>query len=141
MPRADLIEGVGDFLRSCRKRRVPVYIVSHKTEFGHNDSNRINLRHAASAWMEEKGFFDDGGFAIARENVFFESTREAKINRIAAIGCTHFIDDLAEVLTENGFPADTRKFLFSPGDAQPDGPFRVFAYWKDITRDILGGIA
>ncbi len=140
MPEAELIEGVGEFLLACRDRDLAVIIVSHKTEFGHFDPNRVNLRHAATAWMEKKRFFDANGFAINRRNVFFESTREAKINRIAAVGCTHFIDDLAEVFIQDGFPPETRKYLFSPGGG-PDGPFQTFSSWNDLARDILGDLA
>src|SRR5882757_2518580 len=75
--RATMFDGVGSFLRQCKRRNVPVVIVSHKTEFGHHDPERVNLRQAALDWMTAQGFFNEYG--IARENVYFEGTRQEKI--------------------------------------------------------------
>ena len=55
--RALMFDGVGSFLKQCRQHNVPVVIVSHKTEFGHHDPERVNLRQAALDWMTEQGFF------------------------------------------------------------------------------------
>src|SRR5688572_28490706 len=44
---AVMFEGVADFLRRCRENEAAVFIVSHKTEYGHLDPLRINLRQAA----------------------------------------------------------------------------------------------
>ena len=67
--------------------------------------SRVNLRQAALGWMTAQGFFGTSGFAVPAENVFFESTRAEKLARIAALGCTHFIDDLEEVLDRSGLSA------------------------------------
>ncbi|NDC62910.1 MAG: aminoglycoside phosphotransferase family protein, partial [Planctomycetia bacterium] len=45
---------------------------------------------------------------------FFEETKEAKLARIAAIGCTQFVDDLPELLVHPQFPAGVRRVLFDP---------------------------
>ena len=76
LARAEMVEGVDAFLRRCRKNNVPVVIVSHKTEFGHHDPDRINLRDAARAWMAEHGFFQAVGYGIAPNAVYFENTRQ-----------------------------------------------------------------
>ena len=44
---ATLIPGVDAFLRRCRTEGCAVSIVSHKTEYGHYDPDRVNLRDAA----------------------------------------------------------------------------------------------
>jgi hypothetical protein len=55
---ASLYEGVARFLARCRQRAdARVFIVSHKTEFGHFDASSINLRTVAWAWMTKHGFF------------------------------------------------------------------------------------
>ena len=54
------------------------------------------------------------GFAIPKENVFFEATRTEKIARIKALDCTHFIDDLEEIFLDPEFPETTRQFLLGP---------------------------
>lgn len=139
LPRARLIDGVADFLRRCRTRGVPVAVVSHKTEYGHFDEARVNLRDAARRWMAGHGFFDPDGFGLSGADVFFEPTRAAKIARIAALRCSHFIDDLEEVLGDPAFPADTARYLFA-GDAAPlpAGPFVACRTWSEIADAILG---
>ena len=119
MERAKLITGVDVFLGTCRDKEATVFIVSHKTEFGHHDPDRVNLRDAALVWMADKNFFDSGGFAISKENVFFEATRTEKIARIKRLGCTHFIDDLEEIFLDPDFPETTQQFLLGPGTTWP----------------------
>src|ERR1700722_4260066 len=96
-------DGVAEFLRRCHKQGDMVFIVSHKTEFGHFDSSGVNLRQAARDWMKTRGFFHHDEYGLSLENVYFEGTRAAKLDRIAALGCTHFIDDLEEVLCDPKF--------------------------------------
>jgi hypothetical protein len=117
LAQAEMVEGVDAFLRRCRESKVPVVIVSHKTEFGHYDPDRINLRDAARVWMSKRGFFQTSGYGIAPDAVYFENTRQDKITRIAQVGCTHFIDDLEEVLSDPAFPSGVERILFS--DAVP----------------------
>jgi hypothetical protein len=117
MPQAQLIAGAREFVRACRGRGFGVYVVSHKTEFAGYDETGTNLRDAARSWMAAQGFFESDGLGFDRAHVFFEPTREAKIDRIRRLRCTHFIDDLEEVLLERGFPPDVRKLLYSPGGA------------------------
>ena len=62
--------------------------------------------------MTSQGFFGSGGLGFSEDQVFFEGTRDAKIERIRTLGCTHFIDDLEEVFLEASFPPDVEKFLF-----------------------------
>jgi hypothetical protein len=113
MPFAVMLDGAGEFLRRCRAAGHDVYVVSHKSEYGHFDPARINLRQAALKWMAEQGFFREDGFGLAPERIFFEGTRGEKIRRIAALECVYFIDDLEEVLTDPAFPAGVRRILLA----------------------------
>jgi hypothetical protein len=119
---AELVEGAAEFLAHCRRRGASVFVVSHKTEFGHFDPHNVPLREAALAWMEERGFFAEGGFAISRGNVFFEATRPDKLARIAALDCDAFVDDLPEVLDDPAFPVGVARYLVGSGQS-----------WKEIT--------
>ncbi len=134
---AVLLEGVDAFLRRCRGAGHGVFIVSHKTQFGHHDPERVDLRAAALGWMEARGFFAPDGFAIPRENVFFELTRADKLARIAALGCAYFIDDLAEVLTDPDFPPGVNRVLFGEGDGSPG--LVACATWQRIAQAVLDG--
>jgi hypothetical protein len=135
---AKMFAGVDSFLRRCRDQECPVLIVSHKTEFGHHDPDRINLRRAALDWMSAQGFFRDGGYGIPVESVYFEGTRAEKLARIGALGCTHFIDDLEEVLTDPQFPPDVARILFSDGrDGPVCAPYTVCPSWGRIEEHIF----
>ena len=112
MAQAQLMPGAADFIRQCRARGWPTYVVSHKTEFAGYDETRTNLRDAALAWMTSQRFFEPDGLGFSRDQVFFETTRGEKIARIASLGCTHFIDDLEEVFLEPSVPSGVRTFLF-----------------------------
>jgi len=130
---ATLFEGAGVFLQHCAKQHAPVKIVSHKTPFAMLDNQPIDLRQAAREWLEAKGFFSS--LKLSRNDVFFESTRAEKLERIRSLRCTHFIDDLAEVFAEPAFPPATQKLLFAPhGTAAANPETRVFAHWRELDR-------
>ena len=132
MAEARLAPGLAEFLRAIRAARIPVCIISHKTEFSVADP-RVNLRAAALAWLEQKGFFAADGFGLRREDVFFESTRDAKLQQIAAQGCTVFVDDLEEVLTELEFPKGVERWHYLPGQAQQRrGEIQSFSDWATL---------
>jgi hypothetical protein len=124
--------GVDVFLRACAVRSIPVWIVSHKTEVAAARPD-VNLRAAARGWLERRGF-------LAAESpvrgVYFESTRDEKLARIAALACTHFIDDLEEVLREPAFPPGVRRVLF--GQAGEPGPFAAYPDWASIRAAFFG---
>ena len=136
---ARLMPGADLFLRQCRQQEIPVAIVSHKTRFARRDPGGVDLRQAARSWMRAQGFFQPDGFGLNETNLFFESTRPEKIARIAHLQCTHFIDDLEEVLADPAFPRQVIRLLFSPGEAPlPTGPFTPCRSWHDIQNHVLG---
>jgi hypothetical protein len=145
--RAMMFEGVDTFLRRCRDEGHTVLVVSHKTEFGHFDPDRVNLRAAALDWMTRHGFFQAEGYALSPDNVFFESSRADKLRRIALTGCTHFIDDLEEVLSDPAFPPIDRILFASAslpspgaGRAREDAgatPYPVCATWSNIEAEVF----
>jgi len=129
--------GVADFLRQAQAAGARVMIVSHKTEYGHFDPARVNLRTAAMAWMRGQGFFDAEGFALDPGEIHFAGTRGEKLACIAALGCDVFVDDLPEVLGDPGFPAGVARILF--GDqAAPDGAhWRACPSWVAIAQAVF----
>lgn len=135
---ARLIDGVEDFFAACRRTNVPVYIVSHKTRFPPVAFEQIDLRRSALDWMQARGFFDREALGLSLDRVFFESTREEKISRIKALDCTHFIDDLEEVLRDDGFPSGIRKILYSPEARPGDEDILVADNWRTIHEHLLG---
>lgn len=136
---AEPFEGALEFLQECRRRGLQTCIVSHKTEHCVLDGKQINLRDHALDWLARNGLFEADRIGLDRSRVFFESTRDAKIDRIRMFGCTHFIDDLEEVLVHPDFPAAVERLLFDPytenGGA---GSTKVFHTWKTIRDHLLG---
>lgn len=118
---AQPFDGFMSFLQQCQNQTTAeLFIVSHKTELGHFDEKNISLRDAARAWLQENTIFQ----YIPKNNVYFETTRDEKIARITQLQCTHFIDDLPEVLESPIFPKKTARFLFQNN-------------WKEIAHAIL----
>ncbi|MCH9671375.1 MAG: hypothetical protein K0U93_08005 [Gammaproteobacteria bacterium] len=130
--------GCEAFIRDARERGARVVIVSHKTRLGHFDPAGVDLWDAARTWLDECGFFSSDGPGIDRGDVHFEITRQAKVERIAAVGCDVFIDDLPEVLTHRDFPEGVRRIWFAPGQ-QGETPesLRPYAAWSEIAADLL----
>lgn len=135
MHKARIIPGVRRFLALCKKKRLPVSIVSHKTRRAAQDTTGTDLRAMALSWMTQHGFFDDATSPLRKEDVHFESTREKKIERIQSIGCDVFIDDLPELFLTPSFPADVRKILFAKV-AHPDCDCLVLHDWNAIIDEL-----
>ena len=80
-----------------KKRNVNLFIVSHKTLYPYNGP-KYNLHNAANEWLNKNGFFDKAGLNFSENDVYFEISKLNKIKRISLLDCTHFIDDLPEIL-------------------------------------------
>jgi len=141
MPSAELMPGAVGFLLKCRSRSHEVFIVSHKTEFGHFDPEKISLRREAMKWMEARRFFDPDYFGIKRENIFFADTRDEKVENVGKLECDYFIDDLPEVFAEKKFPRDTKKILYGHfGGRAFSTDITPMRCWGDISDHVLGCI-
>ncbi len=137
MQEASLFAGAAAFLRRCAATpKVQVFVVSHKTQFGHFDATQTDLRDAARAWMQDQGFFDPEGFAISRERVFFEATQDEKVARIASLQCEVFIDDLPELFMRADFPSRTKKLLFTSEGDEMAGV--MCGSWTEIEGIVFG---
>ncbi len=131
--------GVIAFLYDARRRGIPLFVVSHKTETAQAEPDGPNLRQAARGWLAARGLTEGVGGPIVPAHVHFEATRPDKLARIAALGCTHFIDDLEEVFQEPAFPPGVTRILYRPGVAAlPSGPFHAFAGWYEIAEALFG---
>ena len=104
--------GVLDCLSWARELGIAVSIVSHKTRHPFL-GEPYDLHSAAAHWMDLY-LKDAKGPLVQSDQVYFELTKESKVNRIAGIGCTVYVDDLPEILHANGFPENTHKILFDP---------------------------
>jgi hypothetical protein len=136
---ADAFPGVPDFLERCVAAQLEVRIISHKTSTPYRGPN-LDLRAAARRWLEDRGFFDAPKTGLAPEHVFFEATKEAKMSRIASVGCSMFIDDLPEFLCDPHFPSGVQRILFDPaGRVPPADNVAHCGSWSEISRLVLAG--
>jgi hypothetical protein len=126
---ATFFSGVESCIKTLRAQGAELFIVSHKTEFGHFDADRVNLRDAAKAWLSKRGILD----IVGERNLFFAATREEKVERIGALALDWFIDDLPEVFADDHFPVGTQAVLFhtSPAPA-PKGRWVTCREWDEV---------
>jgi methionine salvage enolase-phosphatase E1 len=130
--------GAMEFLRKCNRLGIKTYIISHKTEYPFLGIT-CNLHDAAHLWLENNGFYDQKKVGMNREQVYFELTKEEKLQRIAKAGCSHFIDDLPEFLEEPQFPAGVTRILFDPNRHYPvNGDYLHAISWKKVEKIIFG---
>lgn len=138
MHEAKLAEGVEAFFRQCRQLRVKSYVVSHKTRYSEYDPSKTDLRAVSLKWMNDHRFFDRDGLGLSQEDVFFESTRSDKIERMKVLRCTHFIDDLEEIFLDTSFPSSVRKILYAPwGETGSASGIKAAATWREIGECIF----
>lgn len=132
---ASLFDGVEEFIHASGDHEL--FIVSHKTEVGHYDPERVNLRDAARQWLRQHGFFTH----MKEENLQFAATRAEKVDVIAALALDWFIDDLVEVYQEPHFPHRVKKILFHTApEAPPAGVFTVCRDWRAIRETVLAHV-
>ena len=141
MSSAEQFMGEDHFLRRCAVTPgFQVFIVSHKTEFGHFDETHTNLRVAARQWMCDKGFFELAKYAIPESHIFFEYTQEEKVACITSLQCDVFIDDLVDIFLNPSFPAITKRILFANGEPckSPDQVDYICDCWTEIEAVVFG---
>jgi hypothetical protein len=135
---ADAFPGVVNFFQRCREMQVPVYIVSHKTRHPY-EGPKYDLHAGARAWLRAAGFFDPERVGLDAGNISFEPTKQRKLERIAELGCTAFVDDLPEFLEEPNFPTRTTKVLFDPWARHTRAShLTICASWDTIGERLLG---
>lgn len=133
---ARLFDGVYRFLWRCRQRGCPVDLVSHKTEYGHNDNNRVPLRKVALEFLASHGIVP-GEDGLLR-GVSFENTREQKVQRIIENNYDWFVDDLAEVLEDALLPNELGRILFDESAPSLMGSIERYCSWAEIEHRLLG---
>jgi hypothetical protein len=136
MLEAEPFPGVLEFFRRAVADGHTVAIISHKTRQPYRGPG-YDLHEAAHDWLEHQGFYDSARIGLGRARVYFELTKQAKLERIAQFGCTHFIDDLPEILSDPGFPAAVAPLLFDPAGQGGDGNgFLRFLSWHELDRTL-----
>ena len=140
MAQARLYPGVVEFFDRCRREGVDVFIISHRTRHPFR-GEQYDLHEAARAFLAAHGFDDPARIGLPPNHIWFHETKGEKIERINATGCTHFIDDLPEVLAAPELSKRVEKILFDPNGQHVDLPgLRRAASWSAVEENVLGRV-
>ena len=133
---AVLFPGVYRFLWRCKQRKIDVEIVSHKTEFGHFDKNKISLRDSATNFLKNHDLLDNKNLLIKK--VTYKGTRKEKIDYIKENNFELFIDDLEEIVFSEELK-NQKGILFSRDNlSNTSSNVVIFKSWEEISQNILG---
>ena len=135
MDLASLYPGVREFFAQAGDDGHDILIVSHKTARPMMGPP-YDLHAAARGFLAANGIAGAGAL-IGDDQVFFETTKEQKIARIAALDLDAFVDDLPEILSMPGFPERTRGLLFDPDSRWPEREFARHGSWESLAAALL----
>jgi hypothetical protein len=124
-------QGVEDFLLICRQNDIEVSIISHKTLYP-SLGPKYNLPDAAKGWLQQKKYSQR--FGISSDGMIFERSLQGKYDKMVKRECTHFIDDLPEVLLNPKFPKGIIKILYSQVDENDSKEYMCFKDWEGIKK-------
>ena len=131
---AEPAKGVLESLMGLKELDVPMVLVSHKTKIPFKGPP-YDLREAALNWLCKHGFFSSEVIDWSPDQVYFEDTKELKIERIRSLGCTHYVDDLPEILAM--LPSSVTGILYDPMDAHVFDAKHSISEWKFLSRVVL----
>ena len=128
-------EGMFDALKNIKKRGIKIFIVSHKSKYPFLGP-KYDLHKSALKWMEKNNFFSPEGLGLTKNDIFFEQTKESKIERIKSLGCSHFIDDLPEILKM--IDSKITKIFYNPFKLNiDDQTLKNLFSWNDLQQIII----
>lgn len=123
--------GALESLRHWRSRGHSLAIVSHKTLHPYAGEPH-DLHAAARGWLETH--LDPGLLSGAH----FELTRQAKLQRAAALNLDVFIDDLPDILRDlAALDSGIRLYLFDPHGRHPEHPcYERISQWTQLQNQV-----
>lgn len=120
-------------LKHIQNKGITIVVISHKTRKPYKGPT-YDLHEAALSWMKKHEFFSKSGLGWDMERINFESTKEAKIDRIRSLGCTLYIDDLPEII--ESLPANINGILYDPKDIYTKHKGQRIAEWSHLKKII-----
>ena len=128
--------GMLETLKDLNRQGIPMIIISHKTQKPYKGP-AYDLRRAAIEWLEKHDFFKSEGLNWEKNQVIFEDTKDKKIKRIEMEGCSHYIDDLIEIIS--ALPATVKGLHYCPNAKEEDvmKGKRILKNWKELDIEKL----
>jgi hypothetical protein len=133
MGKAEPFAGALNFVHAALQCGQSVKIISHRTRHP-IVGDQTDLHASALEWLRREGFV--GSDALREDDVFFETTKESKLARIAEQECAVFLDDLPELLMAESFPAQVQGWLFAPNPTAASYE-RMVTDWASFGRCVL----
>ena len=138
MREARLFPGALEFFDHCRRVGREVFIISQRTRYPYLGP-RYDLHQSARDFLAAHGFNDPARIGLAADHIHFHESKQEKLARINQVGCTHFIDDLPEILTAAELRSDIERILFDPNGQHAACPgLRRVGSWWTIEESLLG---
>ena len=123
-------EGMFEALLRLKNTGLKMCLVSHKTRRPYIGEN-YDLHQAARDWLIANLFYDEKGLNWNDNQAFFELTKEDKVKRIVSLRCTHYIDDLPEILEM--IPDNITRILFAPDkNNEIKSEWLILKSWSDL---------
>ncbi|XGB40475.1 MAG: hypothetical protein LVT47_07655 [Cyanobacteria bacterium LVE1205-1] len=119
-------------LQGLAQAGLAMRLVSHKTRTPYQGT-AYESTPGGPPMAHCPGLFLPGWVELGPDQVFFEVTKQEKVNRIVTLGCSHYIDDLPEILEM--LPDPVQPILFAPGGAVavPER-WHQFHHWGDLPQ-------
>ena len=134
--KAKIYKNCKKILKELNKKKINKFIVSHRTLYPYI-GKKTNLHLSAKNWLKKNNFYDSE-INFNHNEIFFEKTKNRKIKKILSLKCTHFIDDLIEIL--HSLPDNIIKIHFNVLNKKPihrlKKNFYVINNWIEM-RNIL----
>ena len=127
---AEASKGMLKALIELKDRGVKMALISHKTKRPYKGPN-YDLHRSAMSWLDKNGLTDKGGLGWNEDNIFFEETKEAKIKRIIDLKCTHYVDDLPEILEM--VPEKIARIYYCP-KRNRNTRFKQIGHWNELKK-------
>jgi len=134
---SDVYNGFKNFIIRTHLNDSEIYIISHKTKFGHFDKKKINLKRVAREFLIEKDILckRKNKLSIYYKNIFFKNTIEEKIKKINELNLDVMIDDLPKVIEKLTLSKKMKKILFTN---ERNKKFDTSFSWLEIGNKIYG---
>jgi aminoglycoside phosphotransferase len=135
MTKAICFSGVQKFFCKANLIKYEIFIISHKTIYGHYDKTNTKLRDQALLWLEKKKFFKKKYIGLKKENIFFCDSLDKKIEKINELNLDFMIDDLNKIF-EKSILKKTKTILFNSPCNKTKADYRCQT-WDQISNVIF----
>ena len=121
-------------LKELNRLNIPMVLISHKTRTPYKGP-AYNLHESAISWLQKYDFFSKDGLNWRMDHISFQSTKELKVAKIHEMECTHYIDDLPDIL--NMISSKINRILYDPEGVHSNVQgYKTIKEWKEIKREL-----